>query len=248
VTVKRLYSPAELLDLAPDVAYVRAEIVPGVDGDAWVHPDAVGFMTTWKRLSQLSCVGEPDAAVAVALAALADLPERPRWVTLPRGAHELLPDGLPYEHADDWDFRWTTSPPPAVPAEELVSALAGADEEVTALLDVASPRRSVDPGDPTVRRWAGVRDASGRLVACGAELRRRPAGLADLASIATHPDVRGQGLGTALTAWLTRRVLAEGDPMCTLGVYADNLVARRLYTRLGYIDDPTHWFSSVRLT
>ena len=63
-----------------------------------------------------------------------------------------------------------------------------------------------------------------------------------LASIATHPDVRGTGLGAAVTAALTRQLLAEGHEVVTLGMYADNVVARRMYLRLGY--RCAHEFSS----
>lgn len=44
---------------------------------------------------------------------------------------------------------------------------------------------------------------------------------------------RGQGLGVAVTAGLTRRGIA-GSGVCTLGMYSDNDLARRLYTHLGY--------------
>ena len=48
------------------------------------------------------------------------------------------------------------------------------------------------------------------------------------------PSHRGRGLGLAMTAHLTR--LAVGlDGVCTLGMFADNDVARRLYHGLGYV-------------
>jgi predicted GNAT family acetyltransferase len=60
-------------------------------------------------------------------------------------------------------------------------------------------------------------------------------GVPHLASIATHPRVRGQGIGTALTTTVTARLLAAGAPVVTLGMYADNDVARRMYARIGYV-------------
>ncbi|MGH3327318.1 MAG: GNAT family N-acetyltransferase, partial [Streptomycetales bacterium] len=82
----------------------------------------------------------------------------------------------------------------------------------------------------------------GRLVACGADT-ASPAGVAHLAPIATLPEARGRGLGTAVTAWMTRRVLAD-EPLCTLAMYADNDGARRLYRRLGYREEA--WLTSAR--
>ena len=56
----------------------------------------------------------------------------------------------------------------------------------------------------------------------------------NLSSIAVHPDCRGQGLGRALTAALTRRLLDEGCDLVTLGMYADNDAARAVYDALGW--------------
>lgn len=52
-------------------------------------------------------------------------------------------------------------------------------------------------------------------------------------------------LDGAVTAAATRAVLAVGAPVCTLGTYADNRPARRVYARLGYRCE--HRFSSRAL-
>jgi ribosomal protein S18 acetylase RimI-like enzyme len=107
------------------------------------------------------------------------------------------------------------------------------DEAVEALLAAAGPRSDVLPGTAGVRGWLGAR-VDGELVACGA-LTRRVAGAGHLASIATLPSSRGRGVGGAVTAALTRWSLrGVGDEVCTLGMYADNEAARRMYRRLGY--------------
>jgi len=54
-----------------------------------------------------------------------------------------------------------------------------------------------------------------------------------LASIAVRPDRRGEGLGAAVSAALTRRGVTT-DGVCTWGMCSDNAVARWLYLRLGY--------------
>ncbi len=59
-------------------------------------------------------------------------------------------------------------------------------------------------------------------------------GCPHLASIVTHGDHRGSGLGAAVTAWLTRRLLDAGSGVVTLGMYSDNDGARRVYRRLGF--------------
>lgn len=50
----------------------------------------------------------------------------------------------------------------------------------------------------------------------------------------TAPHARGRGLGTAGTAWVTRWIL-ERAPAATLLVNADNAAARRIYERIGYV-------------
>ncbi len=72
-------------------------------------------------------------------------------------------------------------------------------------------------------------------------------GVGHLSSIATAPSHRQQGLGAAITGWVTRQMLdVEKCDMVTLGMYADNTAGRALYDRLGFADD--HRFTSGVLT
>lgn len=64
-------------------------------------------------------------------------------------------------------------------------------------------------------------------------------------AIAIRPDARGQGLGSALTAWATRRLFREGYDLVTLGLYAGNTAARRMYDRLGFTGE--HRFTSGKV-
>lgn len=183
--------------------------------------------------------GAARLAEEVAAAALSALPT-PR-VSVPRGTAAELPPGYRLDDPVDWDFRWTAAVPPVTGGESLVNWLESpaADPAVAELLETASPRTSARPGNPNVRRWAGIRAAGGRLAACAADTSGAPVG--HLSAIATEPEGRGRGFGTAISAWLTRQLLAEFD-LVTLGVYADNPAARRLYDRLGYADE--HHFTS----
>ena len=51
-------------------------------------------------------------------------------------------------------------------------------------------------------------------------------------------------LGLAVSAHLTREAIAD-EGVCTLGMYSDNAVARRVYHGLGYTGD--HLWSSRRI-
>lgn len=219
----------------PSHPFLRWQVRTDTVRRRWERPGGTAVLQEGRRgIPVLTVVGSPHVALSVVPEALAE--EDVRRVTLPRGAVELL-----HEHdaagrigpGDDWDWFWTDTAPPPVPGEERVARLDGADEEIRALLETASPRHSAVPGAPGIQRWVGVRDQDGRLVAVAANEPMRP-DVPHLASIATHPDVRGTGMGAAVTGALTRALLAEGNPVVTLGMYADNAVARRMYLRLGY--------------
>lgn len=162
-------------------------------------------------------------------------------MTVPRGAPAHLPRRLAFDVHADWDWRSTGSVPPPRGGEERVRWLA--DDEASAVKDLlveANPESSTWPGETKVRRWAGIRDEDGRLDACLADTSAGEQG--HLSAISTRPGVRGHGLGSAITAWATRRLLEDGCGVVTLGVYAGNAAAQRTYDRLGFALD--HRFTS----
>jgi GNAT superfamily N-acetyltransferase len=191
--------------------------------------------------------GNPvDAPVLVALGEAGDvarllaelrrrLPRRPGFVTVDAHSYTGLPPGWRYAQANRWDSMWTESPPPRVPAEDEVGVIDD-DDEVQALLDVANPDSHGRPGDPRVRSWLGTRDDGG-LVAVGALATVAHSGVAHLRGVSTHPDRRGRGLGTAVSAALTRRGMETVTPLVTLGVYTSNTTAISIYRRLGFHHD-----------
>lgn len=148
-------------------------------------------------------------------------------------AAQLCSAGFEVGTGGDWDWMWTSSQPVICPGEEQVVELdEDADlEAILALYALANPQAESQPGEGVPAVWLGVRGSTG-LVAVGA-LHRTPAGYPHLTGIAVSPAARGGGWGTALSAALTRRALTMA-PMSTLGMYADNDIARAVYTRLGY--------------
>lgn len=103
----------------------------------------------------------------------------------------------------------------------------------------ASHRRAVHSA--LVRRDSGELDY---LAACGpadvplaiggVEYDRRP-GAGSLWQLAVMPALQSAGIGTVLIAALEARVTARGLARVDLGVGPDNLRARALYERLGYV-------------
>lgn len=231
---------------------------------AWRCGRAAGVRTTRGGRPYLLVTGEPGSAAALTAAVLAEhrvervtLPAGtvPHLVARWPGTAERLHGG------DDWEFFWTRSAPtPEVPGEDRAQVLdVGAPEtdlagtgaagaggtgdarDLDALLDAANPRSSARPGDGHVRLWMGIRERQllgragpGDLVACVASTVEGNGVVPHLAAVATHPSARGRGYGSAVTAAVTRRLLEHGEDVVTLGMYSDNDVARRMYTRLGW--------------
>ena len=80
-------------------------------------------------------------------------------------------------------------------------------------------------------RYIGVR-REGRLVAMAGERLRAP-GLVEVSAVCTHPDVRGEGLGAALTLEIAHGIRERGDE-AFLHVLESNAPALALYGKLGF--------------
>jgi GNAT superfamily N-acetyltransferase len=244
----------EALDHDP---YVRFELDSGTldsvatrqgEGVAWIGRHRSGLR--WATGLALD-PHDPDhlAATADLLAELAGptlgSESAIRGVTVTRGGRELLPEALRVPEPWEWDFWWTEQEPPpeamstAYAASARVSDLAADDPRLAPLLDLASPSAPLRPGDPRVVRWAGVEDPEGALPDTGGlaallAVTRPRSGADHLNDVATHPDRRGRALARLLCGQVTADALRAGAPAVTLGMYADNDAARRVYSRLGF--------------
>jgi ribosomal protein S18 acetylase RimI-like enzyme len=212
------------------------EAVLAAAGDhpyAWYS--AVGEVTgyrsatalAWRSGPSVGALGDPLGALDLVRAAGFDAGVE--WFHLPR----LTPEQAAPLHAsvhDDWDFLVTRSAPPQNGGVRVTPLDPVHDPAVNALLDVAFPLSMARPGDGKVRRWYGVHE-DGALIAAAAD--RSRGGVGYIAGVAVHPAHRRRGLASALTAVLTRALLAE-FPAVTLGVMADADETRRIYERLGY--------------
>ncbi|MFL6117343.1 MAG: GNAT family N-acetyltransferase [Catenulispora sp.] len=255
--IRRLASAEELFALAGADYLLRTDAAPeeslAEPGAAW-HAASGAFafggsgdgpgLVDW-----LTVVGAPDSAGTLLRYALADLSRRPYGISVPRGT-DL--SGIAFAEPEEWDYmvfdpQWgvTLAVQPGEERVEEVLPSRAADAEIGDFLHVANPGHSAKPGWDAIRAWGVVRDASGEVLACGAYC-RRGGGNGYLASVGTHPRARGQGLGAAVSAWLTRRSLAGGDGFCALGHWHPNDPARRVYARLGY--RTTHRMTSGKLS
>jgi predicted GNAT family acetyltransferase len=121
-----------------------------------------------------------------------------------------------------------------LPAGEADAAIAPLDEsdadEMLALATLQQPgpfRRETR----RMGRFVGVK-RDGRLAAMAGERFHFP-GFCELSGVCTHPDFGGGGLGTRLSAHVTRAILERGETPF-LHAWTDNHGAIALYERLGY--------------
>ncbi|WP_436527975.1 GNAT family N-acetyltransferase [Actinoplanes sp. HUAS TT8] len=109
----------------------------------------------------------------------------------------------------------------------------GEDEwpEVEALLGDSFPDSYARPGAPGVRKWAGLRDVDGRLLAVAADA-WSTGEIGFLAGVTTHPEARGRGLAARLCAFAADDLLAGRERVALIVDYA-NVAAVATYTKLG---------------
>ncbi len=163
-----------------------------------------------------------------------------RWATVPRAVHVPpdASDAAGVVRSTSWDrFSCDATPPPQRGEDDVVRLDVTRDAgAIAACLDVANPSTHARPGAPDDAAWWGVRDAGERLLGV-IGVARRPgtdAPAMHLHGLGVLPAARGRGLGTALAAAATRRALQGGAPWVSLGMYADNDAARRVYRGLGF--------------
>ncbi|MBB4943517.1 GNAT superfamily N-acetyltransferase [Streptosporangium album] len=134
-------------------------------------------------------------------------------------------------------FEWmdTDRPPPVSADREgaVVAAgwLRGADGEVGTLLAQASPSSWAVPGLPWIRRWAGLRESGGQLVATAADAWSCPR-MGFVAGVATAAAARGRGYGQAVCRFVFAALAAEHGRVALM-VDTDNRAAIGVYGRLG---------------
>jgi GNAT superfamily N-acetyltransferase len=105
--------------------------------------------------------------------------------------------------------------------------------ELEALYRVSYPANSFDPRMLETGYYYGIRQGSAIISVAGVHVYSQRYKVAALGNVTTHPDFRGQGLGTAVCAKLCQALLQTVDHI-GLNVKADNASAIASYKRLGF--------------
>ncbi len=240
--VRRLAGRAELQEAGGQHPVLRWDVGVSLVTPAYAVGAPGQGAVAYRRRTQSGAVGSALLGTTAGIEALLDDDEVRAWVSgpdvarvsVPRDAYARAAARVPLGPGSTWEWMWTRAAPPRRSAEGLLVRL-GPDRraEVTAFLDEHNPRTFGQPFTRPAQLWLGVRGEADELVAVGCS-EPNAAGIPHLTGITVRPDQRGKGLGTAVTAHLTREALARAGT-CTLGMYADNATARRVYHRLGYL-------------
>ncbi|MFW6597951.1 GNAT family N-acetyltransferase [Propionibacteriaceae bacterium Y2011] len=246
--MERLTSHDQLLARSGNDPWVRWAVAADLPGEVWVHDEiALVERRGWRRGFWVAplhgAVGRGRQATEAerVRGALEELRDGGHLTRLASQSISVVREHAAVAHevfelgeGGDWDWLWTTHEPRRRVLErelEVLDDTADA-EEITAFSIAHNPRVWADTGSGRMVHWVGIRTPDAGLIAVGgAEL--EATGAPHLAGIVTHTEHRGQGLGTAVTTGLTRWALARSG-VCTLGMYADNAVARGVYERLGF--------------
>lgn len=254
-TSPRQVTRAQLLDVAGEDPWLRWALADPLPGQAVLHEGVAVVQRLghrpglWAlplrpgmrpdRLPDPAGLAEEAERVASALRAVRESGLLAAW--------GVLSASVPQEHAavghvelplsdqgGDWEWMWTTEAPPARADEDRLVLLDDRTDaaELIAFAHAHNPRVWTRIGEGEIVRWVGVRDEGGRLLAVGGA-EREGSGVPHLAGILTAGPARGQGWGETVSSALSRWSVAEHG-VCTLGMFSDNDVARRLYRRLGY--------------
>ncbi|UIX31784.1 GNAT family N-acetyltransferase [Streptomyces sp. GQFP] len=106
-----------------------------------------------------------------------------------------------------------------------------AEHEARPLFDLSFPHSHAQPGRVGVRRWAGVRDVDGGLLAVAADA-WSGVGCGLLGGVVVHPGARGRGLGAAVSRFVVEALVRDYG-RAALVVDADNVPAIVAYERIG---------------
>ncbi|MDO5629902.1 MAG: GNAT family N-acetyltransferase [Mobilicoccus sp.] len=236
-----LLSRDDLLAVVGDDAFARWD--PEHDLRGWTMNGAVAVMrASAARPPSLFAWGEQVGGLLDALLTTRVIAEvGTTGVSVPWPQRVEVESRFTVTGGGDWDWMWTTDAGWTPDDVDLVTLDDKDDaEEIAALAAVENPRFEGFPGTGHSEQWLGARDERGALIACGA-VQRLPAGTAHLGGILVATSHRRRGLGRAISAALTHRIV-RGEGVCTLGMYADNDAARALYESLGYVVDKS-WAS-----
>ncbi|GAA2973917.1 hypothetical protein GCM10010483_17490 [Actinokineospora diospyrosa] len=231
-------APTQLTDITslPSDALVRwgaQGLRPGVR--AWRDGDAVVVACPdLSRRHRLLVHGTGGQLLGLVRHALAVVGQDYRPLGDDKTVAEVVAEFAEIELLDNFWWMDTVDPTGVIGTARWLTE--DATDEVRGLIDSEYPGSYAKPGGTGVRRWAGVRDAHGALVAVAADAWSAPE-VGFLAGVITAPAARGRGHAVAVCGLAIDTLVTETG-RAALMVDSWNDAARTLYTKLGLASRP----------
>jgi ribosomal protein S18 acetylase RimI-like enzyme len=163
---------------------------------------------------------------------------------LPRRFYAHLTEGVAEVLADDYRLQpqgahykmalTDRSRLAGIDGSEAVALSAADEDDLLALYRAGYPGNWFVPRMLQTGFYFGIRRGPALASVAGVHVYSRPYKVAALGNVATRPEARGQGLGTAVTARLCQELLRAGIECVGLNVKADNRHALACYEKLGF--------------
>jgi GNAT superfamily N-acetyltransferase len=145
-----------------------------------------------------------------------------------QGCYKILSNGLHYKMGlmDQTKCK-------RVETDDVISMKGSDLEEIEELYSKSYPGHWFEPRMLETGHYYGIRQGSTLVSVGGVHVYSKAYRVAGLGNIATHPDQRGRGLATRVTARLCQALLGTVDHI-GLNVKTDNVDAIACYTNLGF--------------
>lgn len=192
--------------------------------ETWIPPEKF-IEAEFDSLGNFTISREDEGIYGIAIGPSPKLPSNWKNFSIESQGIASLPND--FKLVAEWDCYWA----PTVAGEKIEPANSGGSD-IEAFLKLHAPDSSVFPGNDEILQWVEVLH-QGRLAAVAA-LCKWESGHIVISSVATHTDLRGQGLGKELM----RKILIAGhhlgEKYLSLGVRHQNESAQRLYKGMGF--------------
>jgi ribosomal protein S18 acetylase RimI-like enzyme len=207
----------------------------GLERDGELQEVILGYMAPELLVLHALTSGPPDVMATLLVGVRHLLPPRV-YAHLTPGLQDALAATYHIEDHGDYDKMQLVEPAriAEVDTTETQRLEPGDLAEIQALYAASYPGNWFDPRMLATGHYYGLREAGQLVSVAGVHVYAPTQAAAALGNIVTHPQARGRGYATIVTARLCRELLATVEQI-GLNVRADNAVAIACYRRLGFV-------------
>ena len=245
----RLDQKGPLEDFLRQDVYLHIYALGDLDDYFWPHTEWLGLCDDGSLHALLMLYHGLEPPILLALARSADIYstrvllemclaelKTPFYVhASPELADFFRQHYVTHNHGEHLKMR-LQEPDPAAQVDVIGTELATPDDvpELEELFAHSYPDHAFDPRMVRMGQFYCIRKSGKIVSAAGIHVYSPHYGVAAIGNVVTHPEFRGQGMGTRVTA-RTICSLQETVPHIGLNVKSDNTTAIQIYQKLGFV-------------